>query len=343
MTTTIDLRSDTVTKPSPAMRRAMADAPVGDDVYGEDPSVNRLEALAADVLGKEAAMYVPSGTMGNLSCILTHCGRGAEYIVGDSNHTYLYEAGGSAVLGGVHPRVIPNREDGTLEPEAIVAAVNLDDEHFARTRLISLENTHNRKGGRVLPLDYTRTVREIADEHGLALHCDGARLWNAAIALGASPATLAESFDSLSVCLSKGLAAPVGSLVVGSRAFVAEARRVRKVLGGGMRQAGIIAAAGIVALTEMIERLADDHENAQRFADGITALGYRVTHPVETNLVIFEAPDGSAPEEHVASWRERGLLINAIGGDRFRAVTHYGIEPAHVARAVAIMDEELNT
>lgn len=340
--TAIDLRSDTVTTPTPAMRQAMAEAPVGDDVYGEDPTINSLEALTAELLGKEAAVYVPSGTMGNLSCILAHCQRGTEYIVGDSNHTYLFEAGGAAAVGGIHPRVIPNQHDGKLAPEDIVGAIRSDDEHYPRTRLISLENTHNRKGGRVLDLGYIRSVRAIADEHGLALHCDGARLWNAAIALGESPATLVNSFDSVSVCLSKGLAAPVGSLAAGSRDFIAEVRRNRKVLGGGMRQAGIIAAAGVVALTDMIERLADDHDNAARFASGITELGYHVTHPVETNIVIFEQPDERAPQERVAAWRQHGLRINPIGGAQYRAVTHYGIEQSDIDRAIEIMDAELD-
>lgn len=338
----IDLRSDTVTKPTPAMRQAMADAPVGDDVYGEDPTINRLEALAAEMLGKEAAVYVPSGTMGNLSCILAHCQRGTEYIVGDSNHTYLFEAGGASAVGGIHPRVIPNQHDSTLALDDIVGAIRSDNEHYPRTRLISLENTHNRKGGRVLDLEYIRSVRAIADEYGLALHCDGARLWNAAVALGESPATLVEPFDSVSVCLSKGLSAPVGSLAAGSHDFIAEVRRNRKVLGGGMRQAGIIAAAGVVALTEMIERLADDHDNAQRFATGITELGYHVTHPVETNIVIFEQPDERAPQDRAAAWREHGLRINPVGGKQYRAVTHYGIEKTDVDQALTVMDRELN-
>jgi threonine aldolase len=334
----IDLRSDTVTQPSPAMRRAMAAAEVGDDVYGEDPTVNRLEALTAEMLGKEAALYVPSGTMGNLICQLVHCGRGDEVIVGDSAHTFLYEAGGSAAVGSIHPHTVPSDDDGTLPLDAVREAVRADNPHYPRTRLLILENTHNRKGGRALPLAYIHQARALCDEAGIALHCDGARLWNAAVALASSPATLAAPFDSLSVCLSKGLAAPVGSLVAGSKEFIHEAHRARKVLGGGMRQAGVIAAAGIVALTEMQERLADDHENARRLAEGLESTGYRITHLVETNIVIFEQPDGGPrPSERSAAWRARGLLISPIGGNRFRAVTHYGIEREDIERAVEII------
>ena len=333
----IDLRSDTVTQPTPAMRRAMAEAPVGDDVYGEDPTVNRLEAMAAELLGKEAALFVPSGTMGNLICLLVHCGRGDEYIVGDSQHTYLYEAGGASAVGGIHPRVLPNQSDGTLALGEIEAAIRPENVHFPRTKLIALENTHNRMGGRVLPPEYVRHVRALADRHNLRLHGDGARLWNAAVALGMEPAELAAPFDSLSVCLSKGLAAPVGSLVVGSRDFIAEARRARKLLGGGMRQAGVLAAAGIVALTEMIPRLAEDHDNARRLAEGLETLGYEVLHPVETNIVIFRQPDKRPSEERVAAWRERGLLVHALGNDTYRAVTHYGISTSDIRQALEIM------
>jgi threonine aldolase len=334
----IDLRSDTITQPSPAMHRAMNEAPLGDDVYGEDPTVNHLEALAAELLGKEAAVFVPSGTMGNLVCLLTHCDRGTEYLVGSRQHTYLYEAGGAAGLGSIHPKVIPNQVDGTLTLAELEAAIHtIEDPHFARTRLISLENTHNRQGGRVLPMAYIKQVREIADRHNLKLHCDGARLWNAAVALGASPATVAAPFDSLSVCLSKGLAAPVGSIAVGTRDFIHEARRARKILGGGMRQAGVIAAAGIVALSEMIERLADDHAHAGHLAEGLRAAGYHLLHPIETNIVYFEPPAEHTPADLAARWREQGLLISPVAGRSFRAVTHYGIEAADIERTLAIM------
>jgi threonine aldolase len=338
---TIDLRSDTVTKPSPAMRAAMADAEVGDDVFGEDPTVNRLEAVTADMLGKEAGLYVPSGTMGNLIAQLTHCGRGEEVIVGDQAHTYIYEAGGSAAVGSIHPRALPTEPDGTLPLDRVRDAVrDPGNPHYPRTRLLVLENTHNRMGGRFLPQSYLQSTRDLCDEFGIRFHCDGARLWNAAVAAGVSPGELAQPFDTLSVCLSKGLAAPVGSVVVGSKPFIQEARRARKLVGGGMRQAGIIAAAGLVALTEMQERLADDHANARLFAEGIERLGYRVTHEVETNIVIFEqSGNGAAPAERAARWESRGVRILPIGGQRFRAVTHYGIEEADIRDALRVIEE----
>lgn len=338
-TNLIDLRSDTVTLPSPAMRRAMNEAELGDDVYGEDPTVNRLEALAAELLGKEAALFVASGTMGNLVSLLSHCPRGTGYIVGHKQHTYLYEAGGSAVVGGIHPQLITTQPDGRLDLAEIEAAISPEDAHYARTRLISVENTHNRQGGRVLPLDYLRQVRALADRYGLALHCDGARLWNAAVALGESPATVAQPFDSVSVCLSKGLAAPVGSVVAGSRPFIDEARRARKLLGGGMRQAGVIAAAGIVALTEMIERLADDHAHAQQLAEGLRQQGHTLLHPIETNIVYFELPAGQDPEAAEKRWQAHGLRIGHIYGRSFRAVTHYGLEAQDIEQALAIITQ----
>lgn len=334
----IDLRSDTVTQPSPAMRRAMADAELGDDVYGEDPTVNRLEALTANMLGKEAALFVPSGTMGNLIAQLVHCGRGDEVIVGNQAHTFRYEGGGSATVGGIHPYTVETAPDGTLPLASVRDAVRDENVHYPRTRLLVLENSHNRMGGRVLPLSYIAEARAFCDEVGIALHCDGARIWNAAVASSASPAEVAAPFDSLSVCLSKGLAAPVGSLVVGDKTFIHEARRARKVLGGGMRQAGVIAAAGIVALTEMQERLADDHENAKLLAEGLQGAGFHVPHIVETNIVIFEQPDdGTTPAQRSAAWREQGLLIAPVGGRRFRAVTHYGIERADIQRTLDIV------
>ena len=330
-----------MTLPSPAMRQAMHKAELGDDVYGEDPTVNRLESLAAELMGKEAAVFVSSGTMGNLISLLTHCERGTEYIVGHRQHTYQSEAGGAAAVGSIHPQVVPTLADGALELAAIEGAIHGEDPHWGRTRLISLENTHNRRGGRALPLDYIYQVRAIADRHSLNLHCDGARLWNAAVALGESPAALAAPFDSLSLCLSKGLAAPVGSIVVGSRDFIYEARRARKVLGGAMRQAGVIAAAGVVALTEMIERLADDHGNARRLSEGLQDLGFQTLHPVETNIVFFEAPEAYGQDQLTARWQERGLLIGRSYGRAFRAVTHYGIEAEDIDLALGILSESL--
>lgn len=342
----IDLRSDTVTKPTEAMRRAMAEAEVGDDVYGEDPTVNRLEALVADMLGKEAALFVSSGTMGNLISVLSHCGRGDEMILGNYAHIFRSEQGGTAALGGVHSHTIPNQADGTLDLADIEAAIRGDNEHYPATRLICVENTQNVCGGRVLPVEYMDAVGDLAHRHGLALHVDGARLWNAAVALNVSPARLVQKADSVSVCLSKGLGAPVGSLVVGSADFIRKARRNRKVLGGGMRQAGVIAAAGIVAVTEMVERLADDHANAQALAQGLAAIeGIRIDPAtVETNLVFFELdrPDISATQLSL-SLAEQGVLINATGAKRLRAVLNYHVSADDVARTLDVIRSVLQT
>ena len=248
----VDLRSDTLTRPTPAMSRAMAEADVGDDVFGEDPTVNQLEQLAADRMGKEAALFVASGTMGNLVSLLAHCGRGEEIILGSFAHTFYFEQGGSAAVGGIHPRTLPNQPDGTLTLSDIEGAIRPDNVHFPRTRLIVLENTHNLCGGHPLDIDYMKAVGDVARRHSLKIHVDGARFFNAAVALGVPAAKLAADADSVSFCLSKGLAAPVGSVVCGNRDFIAEARRARKILGGGMRQAGVLAAAGIVALNEMV-------------------------------------------------------------------------------------------
>jgi threonine aldolase len=307
----------------------MFEAELGDDVLGEDPTVNRLEAMAAERLGKEASLFVASGTMANLVCLLAHCQRGQEAIMGHMAHTFLFEAGGAAAVGGIHPRTVPNQPDGTLDLGDVEAAIRpTDNPHHPRSRLVCLENTHNRCGGAVLTPAYMSQVRALADRHRLAIHLDGARVFNAAIALGVPVSELARDADSVSFCLSKGLSAPVGSMVCGSSALVNEARRQRKLLGGGMRQAGVLAAAGIVALETMVDRLAEDHSNARKLAEGLAGLPGIVLDPkrVETNLVIFEmAPEGPAPGEFVAALAERGVKIGAIGGRRFRAVTHYGI------------------
>ena len=265
----IDLRSDTVTQPTPAMREAMATAQVGDDVFGDDPTINRLQELAASRMGKEAGLFVPSGTMGNLASILAHCTRGDEAILGDKAHTVLYEAGGISALGGVHSRQVANQPDGTLRLEDIEAAIRSDDPHHPISRLVALENTHNRCGGVALTPAYTQAVGELAHQHGLVLHLDGARIFNAAVVQGVTARELAEPADSVTFCLSKGLSAPVGSVICGSREFIYRAHRMRKMLGGGMRQAGILAAAGIVALETMVERLADDHRRARMLAEGL--------------------------------------------------------------------------
>lgn len=340
----IDLRSDTVTRPTPAMRAAMAAADVGDDVFGEDPTVNRLEALAAERVGKAAGLFVASGTQGNLAALLATCGRGDEVILGDQSHTFVYEAGGSAAVGGIHPRPVATRPDGTLDVEVIEAAVRPDNVHFPPTRLICLENTHNRCGGAALAPAYMAEVRAAADRHGLAIHLDGARLFNAAAALGVAAADLARDADSVTFCLSKGLAAPVGSVLCGPRGFVDRARRARKLLGGGMRQAGVIAAAGIVALETMVDRLVDDHANARRLADGLAGLPGLVVDPerVATNIVIFELrPGAGSPDGLVAAVAERGVRVLAIGGRRLRAVTHYEVSADDVERAIAVFEAVL--
>lgn len=340
----IDLRSDTVTKPTPAMREAMLRAEVGDDVYREDPTVNQLEELAASMLGKEAALFVSSGTMGNLISVLSHCGRGDEVILGDNAHLFYYEQGGMAALGGVHPRTLPNQPDGTIDLAAIEHAIRGDDEHYPISRLVALENTHNRCGGRVLSVGYMDAVGALARARGLRLHVDGARLWNAAVALGVAPARLVAAADSVSCCLSKGLAAPVGSVVAGGAEFIRRARRNRKLVGGGMRQAGVIAAAGIVALTEMADRLADDHANARTLAHGLVRMEGMSVDPVavETNIVVATVtrPEIDAPRL-AASLAERGVLLNALDGRRLRIVTNYHVTTADVERVLDIFEGTL--
>ncbi len=334
----IDLRSDTVTKPTPAMRRAMMEAEVGDDVFGEDPTVNRLQEMAAAIMGKEAALFVTSGTQGNLVSILAHCGRGDEAIVGDLSHTYLYEQGGMAQLGGVHPRVLPNRPDGTLDLDMVEAAIRPLNDHFPRSRLLILENTHNRCYGAPLTPEYIRAAADLAHRHGMKLHIDGARIFNAAIALGVDVKDLVAPADSVTFCLSKGLSAPVGSVVCGSRDFIAEARRARKVLGGGMRQAGVIAAAGIVALTEMVDRLAEDHANARLLAEGLANIpGVEIDLArVHTNIVYFDITNGMSAAEVAERARAAGVLVLPTGPRRIRAVTHYGIEAADIEEALDV-------
>lgn len=337
----IDLRSDTVTHPTAAMRSAMAAAEVGDDVFGEDPTVNRLEAMVAEMLGKEAAVFVSSGTMGNLISVLGHCGRGDEMILGDAAHIFRSEQGGAAALGGVHPYTIHNEADGTLDLTRVEEAIRADDQHLPVTRLICLENTHNFCGGRVLPAAYMDAAGDLAHRHGLKLHVDGARLWNAAVALNVSPARLVQNADSVSVCLSKGLAAPVGSVVAGDRDFIRRARRNRKVVGGSMRQAGVIAAAGIVAITEMVERLADDHANAKRLAEGLDQVPGIEIDPttVESNIIFFRlTSEEVTPVDLAAGMREHGVLLSASSSRRMRAVTHYQVTPDDVEHVLAAVN-----
>jgi threonine aldolase len=339
----IDLRSDTVTLPTEMMLKAMYKAELGDDVFGEDPTVNRLEKMAAERVGKEAALFVVSGTMGNLVCTLTHCARGEEVILGDKAHIFLNEAGGMSALGGVHPHTVENQPDGTMRLEDIEGAIRGDNVHFPRSRLVCLENTHNRCNGAALSVEYTESVAKLAKRHGLLLHLDGARVFNAAVALGVDVKQLTKSADSLSFCFSKGLSAPVGSVVCGSREFIAEARRTRKVLGGGMRQAGVLAAAGIVALEQMVDRLAQDHANARRLAEGISGIeGLSINGAAaRTNIVYFDLTGNRlSAETFLARLEKRGVrFLQAGGPNRFRMVTHYGIEAEDIDATLAALQE----
>ena len=339
----IDLRSDTVTQPTPAMRRAMYEAEVGDDVYGEDPTVNRLEALAAEMVGKEAALFLSSGTQGNVCAMLTHCGRGDEIILGDQAHTFLSEAGAPAVLGGITPRPVRNQPDGTLDLADVEAAIRPENVHFPTTRLITVENTHNQCGGMVLPLSYMSQLGALARRHGLKTHLDGARLFNAAVALGVPASAITRDMDTVQFCLSKGLSAPIGSILAGPAEFVHRARRTRKILGGGTRQAGIIAAAGIVALTEMVDRLAEDHVNAKRLAEGLAQLPSVRLDPtrVQTNIVIMQLAEGLNVQDTTARLRDEGVLVSAFYGGRIRAVTHYGITAEDIDTALAVFQRVL--
>lgn len=335
----VDLRSDTVSHPTPEMRAAMARAAVGDDVYGEDPTVNALQEMAAAMLGKEAGLFVPSGTMGNLAAILAHCRRGEEVILGGLAHTFLYEAGGISALGGVPMHTVPNQPDGTIRLEHLEGAIRPDDAHFAPSRLIVLENTHNRCGGAAVSVAYTMAVSELADRHRLALHLDGARLFNAAAALGVSAAELAAPVDSVTYCLSKGLCAPVGSVICGSAKFIAKAHRVRKQLGGGMRQAGVLAAAGIVALEKMVGRLGDDHKRAQRLANLLVEIPGITIDPgsPQTNMVYLSL-DPAVPltaQEVAHRLLQKQVKVGVVGERRFRLVTHYWIGDSAVERAAA--------
>jgi threonine aldolase len=335
----IDLRSDTVTLPSPAMREAIARAELGDDVYGEDPTINRLERLAAEHVAKEAAVLVVSGTMGNLAALLAHGQRGQRVILGDECHIYHYEAGGASALGGLVYHPLPTAPDGTLPLDQLTAAAAAStDSHYAPPGVICLENTHNRQGGTVLTPAYLEQAHAIAREYGLPLHLDGARVFNAAVALDVDVAAITRHVDTVQFCLSKGLAAPVGSIVAGPKPFIERVRRVRKMLGGGMRQAGIIAAAGIVALTEMVERLADDHANARALAEGLAPLPGVILDPqsVQTDIVRFALAEDAIPvADFLAGMRARGVLMGGMGGPYVRAVTHYGIEPPDIQHAIA--------
>jgi threonine aldolase len=335
----VDLRSDTVTLPTLEMREAMARAEVGDDVYGEDPTINRLQEMAAQRMGKEAGLFVASGTMGNLIGVLAHCQRGDEVIVGKRNHTYLHEAGGISALGGVHSCQLPNQADGSLSLEDVAAAVRSDDPHEPVTRLVCLENTHNACGGVYQTPEYTRQMAEFAHARGLSVHLDGARIFNAAAAQGVLAIDLAGPADSVTFCLSKGLCAPVGSVLCGSKAFIAKALRLRKMLGGGMRQAGILAAAGIVALEKMTGRLVQDHIRAKKLAVGlrqVPGLVLELGIPA-TNMVFLSLTLGVkyTTDEVIERLKECGIRIGASGERQFRLVTHYWVDDAGVEKTIA--------
>jgi threonine aldolase len=325
----VDLRSDTVTRPTAAMREAIARAEVGDDVFGDDPTVNALQDRMAALLGKEAALFMASGTQSNLCALLAHCQRGDEVLLGQHAHTYRYEGGGVAVLGSVQPQPLPNQSDGTIALADLRGAVKPDDSHFARTRLLALENTWN---GQVLPLAYLDEATAWARSQGLATHLDGARLFNAVVASGTAPARIAQGFDSVSICLSKGLGAPVGSVLVGPRELVARAHRVRKMVGGGLRQAGLLAAAGLHALDHHVERLADDHALARRLADGLGAIPGVTVTPPQTNIV-FAQVEGQRTAALLAHLKQHGVLATGMVGLRF--VTHLDVDAAGVDRAIS--------
>ncbi len=332
---TIDFRSDTLTLPTAAMRKAMAEAEVGDDVYGEDPTVNRLEAMARERFGQEAALFVSSGTQGNLLALLAHCGRGDEYICAQQAHNYRTEGGGAAALGGIQPQPIASEPDGSLDLEQVIAAIKPDDFHYARTRLLSLENTIS---GRVIGIDYMQKARALCDDHGLALHLDGARVCNAAVFLKVEPAAITSIFDSVSICLSKGLGAPAGTLLVGKRNLIEEARRWRKIVGGGMRQIGILAAAGIHALEHHIDRMAEDHANARRLADGLAGIaGIDIDHnAVQTNMVFarVEADRFQSLHDHCEKHR-----IRIDSDNPMRLVTHLDIDEKSVERTIEVIGD----
>jgi threonine aldolase len=342
----IDLRSDTVTKPTPEMREAMAEAEVGDDVYRDDPTVSRLEELAAEMLGKEAALFVPSGTMGNLIALLVHCQRGDEVIVGNQSHIYLNEAGGMSALGGIQPCPIQNQPDGTLALEDILACIRTEDVHHPITRLICLENTQNICGGVPLTPEYTRQVAELARQNGLCLHIDGARIFNAAAAQNVPVKELVEPADSVMFCLSKGLAAPIGSMLVGTRKFIGRARHIRKMLGGGMRQVGVVAAAGIISLEKMTKRLHEDHARAKKLADGLRQVKGLIVDRGSpfTNMVYLNLRDDAETnaQKVMGKMKEAGILVEPESACRFRLVTHYLIDDLAVEKTVTAFEKALS-
>jgi len=337
----IDLRSDTITLPTEEMRQAMYQAELGDDVYREDPTVNRLEELATNMVGKEAALFTSSGTMANLIAILSHTRPGDEILIGSEGHIFWYEVGGASALGGVVMRTVPNDEDGRMNPDAVEQTIRPKNIHYPQTTLLCLENTHNRCGGAVLTLEYTSAISQLAHQHGLKVHLDGARIFNAAIALDIPASSLAKPVDSICFCVSKGLSAPVGSLLCGSREFVEKARKWRKMVGGGMRQAGTIAAAGIVALQKMVNRLAEDHTTARRLASGLARIPGISIYPekVQTNIVVFESPSTIPDTEFIQQTDAQGVKLGSRGGRRVRAVTHRMVSATEIDEALERIDQ----
>ena len=342
----IDLRSDTVTQPIPAMREAMAKAEVGDDVFGEDPTINKLQEMASERMGKEAGLFVPSGTMGNLAAVLTHCQRGDEAIMGDRGHTFLFEGGGVSALGGILVHTLPNLPDGSLDIALLETAIRPDDVHHPVTRLVILENTHNRCGGVVLSKQYTEQVGNFAHQRNINLHLDGARIFNAAIALGVTAKELAKPADSVTFCLSKALCAPVGSVLCGSNDFIRKARRIRKMLGGGMRQAGVLAAAGIIALEQMVDGLADDHRRARKLADGLAEIpGIRLSFGLpQTNMVFVEFTEKvtKTGQQIVEELKKENILIGNVGPRNFRMVTHYWVNDQGIEKTLKVMKKAVS-
>jgi len=332
----IDLRSDTVTLPTDEMRKAMYEAELGDDVWGEDPTTNRLEAMAAEWMGKEAALFTASGTMSNLIAVLTHTRPGDEIILGSEAHMFWYEVGGASALGGVVMRTVPNDEEGRLAPRLVEQAIRTRNIHFPPTTLLCLENTHNRCGGAALTPEYTAEIADLAHRNGLKVHLDGARIFNAAIYLNIPAKELAKPAESVCFCLSKGLSCPIGSLICGSKEFIERARKWRKMLGGGMRQVGVIAAAGIVALEKMIDRLAEDHANAAKLARGLAQIPGITIQPekFKTNIVIFESPAIMSGPEFIQEMNARGVKMSNRGGRVVRAVTHRMISSADIDEAL---------
>ncbi len=340
----IDLRSDTVTLPTDRMREAIYNAELGDDVFIEDPTVNRFEKMAAEIVGKEAGLLVSSGTQGNLVSILTHCNRGDEVILGNLSHTFLNEVGAISALGGIHPHTILNQEDGTMNLVDIRSAIRGDNIHYPRTKLVVIENTHNRCFGSPLTAEYTNAVCELAHKHHLRVHLDGARIFNAAVALQIDVKELTKNVDSLSFCLSKGLSAPVGSVICSNKEFIAEARRYRKMLGGGMRQAGIIAAAGIVAIEDMIDRLKEDHDNARMLAEGISKISglFIDLKKVKTNIIYFDLESKKiSADELLRKTETKGIRFLSTGPNRFRMVTHYGITKDDIKTVIEALGKEI--